>query len=175
MLRCKLQTLLVKSTLYIGSVHTRSSHSVLRQVSVVCPKALYWLMLGWPLCNIAQGLVCVSSSVNLKIWTTVLRNSWACFLLLGDAPGRFSAMRKTITITLTKVTPRLSKLARLASVGCVLCWRCSSYLYVCCYGRWQWVKSGLFALQECQYVIWMWVHVCARALKNIGTDPNILA
>lgn len=47
-------------------------------------KALYWLMLGWPLCNFAQGLACVNSTVNINIWITVLCNS-ACFP--GDAPG----------------------------------------------------------------------------------------
>lgn len=97
-----------------------------------------------------KGLSVLAGALNTKIWTTVLRNSE---LVSSVMPQGFSAMRKTITITLTKVTPHLFKLARLASVG--VCWHCSSYLYVCAAkGRWQRV-SGLFALQECQYVIWM--------------------
>lgn len=88
-------------------------------------KALNWLMLGWPLCNFAQGLACVNSTVNINIWITVLCNSQLVSLAM---PQGFPAMRKAITITLSKVSPHLFKLARLASVG--VCGRYSSWAYI---------------------------------------------
>lgn len=54
-------------------------------------------MLGWPLCNFAQGPACVKSTANISIWTTVLRNAQLVSLAL---PQGFPAMRRAITISL---------------------------------------------------------------------------
>lgn len=60
-------------------------------------EALYWFMLGWLLCNFAQGLACVNSTVNIRIWTTAPCSSTQLETLV--MPQGFPAMRKAITIT----------------------------------------------------------------------------
>lgn len=150
------EQLVVESTLY--SLHGICVYIVLSfrlvQRWSSLSKVLSWLMLGWPLYNFAQGLACVNSTVNIKIWTTALRNSELVSLAM---PQGFPAMRKAITITLSKVSPHLLKLAGLASVG--VCGRYRSWMYIWCYvTSWQWFRA-LFALSESQYVTWMWLHI----------------
>ncbi len=133
----QLQTLMAAESKLYSLHHIQSP---LHQTWCSLCKALYWLTLGWPMCNFAQGFASVNGAVNINIWTTALCNSEPVSLAM---PQGFPAVRKAITITLSKVSPHLFKLARLASVG--VCGRYSSWVYIWCYVTWQWA-SALCAL-----------------------------